>query len=413
MVKIVEIQMDKPKFRPESSCVVTHRRAYPLWLRLLSGFLLGDVMKKHTLEYVRSKIEEAGYELLSDEYVHAQSKLKVKCDKGHEYAPTFDSFCQGRRCYVCGGSKKLTIEYIKSEVKRLEPDYRCLSETYINSTIKLLFRCAEGHEYSTPWASFQQGSRCTICDNVRRANLRRFKIEDVKEETKKYAVGYKCLSNEYNSVYQKLHFVCDVGHSFNMSWHHFKNLKHRCSICGIINNANKRRLPLSFIKKETERIAFGYKCLSKNYIGNKQLLQFKCDKGHKFKMSWNNIQHGIRCPICARENSRIHDEEALQNIQWYRAIVTRYTNENFIKYYYQINPDKLSRSFVDYHVDHIFTVIDGFNNQILPQIIANPTNLQMLSAFDNGSKSGTSHMTKDELFEKYEEFKKGEEDGKY
>ena len=62
----------------------------------------------------------------------------------------------------------------------------------------------------------------------------------------------------------------------------------------------------------------------------------------------------------------------------------------------------------NYHLDHIYSVADGFSNGILPQIIANPTNLQLLSAFDNQSKQRRSDMTKEELFQKYEEFNKGE-----
>ena len=40
--------------------------------------------KKLTYEYVKSKFEEEGYELLSTKYVNNHSKLLCKCYRGHE-----------------------------------------------------------------------------------------------------------------------------------------------------------------------------------------------------------------------------------------------------------------------------------------------------------------------------------------
>ena len=88
----------------------------------------------------------------------------------------------------------------------------------------------------------------------------------------------------------------------------------------------------------------------------------------------------------------------------HRECVNSITNKNFRKYYYDINPNKLKRSFKSYHLDHIYSVVDGFNNKIPSNIIANPNNLQMLWCKDNMSKHGDSHITKDELYRGYNKF---------
>lgn len=60
-------------------------------------------------------------------------------------------------------TKKLTIDYIKTETSRLSEGYKCLAEEYINSQAKYNNRCNKGHIYKTCWNSFQQGGRCPKC----------------------------------------------------------------------------------------------------------------------------------------------------------------------------------------------------------------------------------------------------------
>lgn len=64
--------------------------------------------KNQTLTYekVKENIESEGYELLSKEYIdNRTNKLKIKCDKGHEYETIYSNFQQGQRCPYCNESK--------------------------------------------------------------------------------------------------------------------------------------------------------------------------------------------------------------------------------------------------------------------------------------------------------------------
>ena len=54
-----------------------------------------------------------------------------------------------------------------------------------------------------------------------------------------------------------------------------------------------------------------------------------------------------------------------------------------------------------YHLDHIYSVFDGFFNQIPYNVIAHWTNLRVIPAKDNFEKLSKSHVTKEELFRKY------------
>lgn len=66
--------------------------------------------------YVKDYIEKYGYELLSEDYVNCKTKLRIKCNEGHEFNMTFDNFKNGTRCPKCKSSKGevFIINYLKN-----------------------------------------------------------------------------------------------------------------------------------------------------------------------------------------------------------------------------------------------------------------------------------------------------------
>lgn len=60
-----------------------------------------------------------------------------------------------------------------------------------------------------------------------------------------------------------------------------------------------------------------------------------------------------------------------------------------------------------YHVDHRFSVLDAWKNNIPEHIVNHPANLQILEAKVNSSKGSTSELTLDELYDMIEKYNKG------
>jgi hypothetical protein len=102
-------------------------------------------VKPNTYEFVKKYIESFGYRLLSKEYKNAKSKLKVKCDKGHEYDVRWDNFKSGQRCPKCFGNVRLAYNFVKESIEK--EGYELLSEEYKNIHSKLKVKCNKGHEY--------------------------------------------------------------------------------------------------------------------------------------------------------------------------------------------------------------------------------------------------------------------------
>lgn len=57
----------------------------------------------------------------------------------------------------------------------------------------------------------------------------------------------------------------------------------------------------------------------------------------------------------------------------------------------------------NHHIDHIFAVMDGFNQNVPPEIVGHICNLRMLHHSENSRKSGKSDITKTELMKRYKQ----------
>jgi hypothetical protein len=85
--------------------------------------------------------------------------------------------------------------------------------------------------------------------------------------------------------------------------------------------------------------------------------------------------------------------------EYYNA-VKLITNKNWYEHFHDINPDKLQRS-RDLHLDHIYSISEGFKNNIPPEIVGHWTNLRLLPKVENSSKGAICHKTKEQLYEDY------------
>ena len=89
----------------------------------------------------------------------------------------------------------------------------------------------------------------------------------------------------------------------------------------------------------------------------------------------------------------------------YNFEVHRLTAMNYKKFFNTINPNDVIRGRGQYHLDHIFSIKDGFDNDISVGVLAHPMNLQMISEFDNLSKGSRSDLTINELYDKIDDYK--------
>lgn len=107
--------------------------------------------------------------------------------------------------------------------------------------------------------------------------------------------GYELLS-EYTGSNDKLLFRCPIHGEMDISYANFVQGR-RCRKCG----TDKIRTPYDNVVAEFKK--HGYTLLTKEYFGNKQLLEYICDKhpNEISKIRYNDVQQGHGCPYCKNE----------------------------------------------------------------------------------------------------------------
>jgi hypothetical protein len=97
-------------------------------------------------------------------------------------------------------------------------------------------------------------------------------------------------------------------------------------------------------------------------------------------------------------------KELLEQKEDYFVFVRALTEKNYDIFRKTINPKGLKRSWKANHLDHRYSISQGYRNQINPFWIAHPCNLQMLKARDNKKKNAKCDHTIEELNEKINDF---------
>jgi len=120
-----------------------------------------------------------------------------------------------------------------------------------------------------------------------------------------------------------------------------------------------------------------------------------------------SIKKSKKCRDARKENGINHTKywdkvrgftkEELYN-EWtlYKKIVYNMTEKVYRQHKDNINPDGLSR--MDYNLDHMFSILEGFKNNIPPYIISDRCNLEIIPRYDNLSKGCECSITKGRLF---------------
>jgi len=275
--------------------------------------------------------------------------------------------------------KRLSYDYIKKE------GYTLLTQEYKNNNQKLDYICPNGHKHSIQWNAWQQGCRCFHCVHNEIANKRRLDYSFIKSQFA--SEGYTLLTKKYKNAFQKLEFICPNGHKHSITWSNWQQGQ-RCSYCAGLAKKTIEEIKQAF---ESE----GYKLLTREYKNCYQKLDFICPNNHKHSIRWNDWKKGVRCSYSANEKRiKYYSKEDLERYDTYRKITDNLTKRIYRKYKSYINPNNYRRERYSYHLDHIYSVIDGFENNVPVDIISNPNNLRMILADENLNKNGNSYITK-------------------
>jgi hypothetical protein len=124
-----------------------------------------------TLEECQQFAESKNGKCLSTEYKNAKTKMKWRCSEGHEWDSTFGSIRNSRSwCAHCAGTVKLTLE--ECQQFAIDKDGECLSTEYVNNRTKMRWKCNKGHEWDAKFNGIKhRGTWCPQCSGYRSEEL--------------------------------------------------------------------------------------------------------------------------------------------------------------------------------------------------------------------------------------------------
>lgn len=86
----------------------------------------------------------------------------------------------------------------------------------------------------------------------------------------------------------------------------------------------------------------------------------------------------------------------------YLILARKQSNTSFQNNYYKINPNNYKRGQYSYHLDHKFSLYEGYKQNIPVEVISHWSNLQLLWWKDNLQKFTTCTITKEEIMTEYD-----------
>lgn len=137
--------------------------------------------------------------------------------------------------------------------------------------------------------------------------------------------------------------------------------------------------------------------------GKKSVFSIECQNKHKSIKKYLNLRNTRKyiCQKCFYESIELNlTDEEIKEIENYKKIIRALTAKTYKKYKDIINPKKLEIGRGKYHIDHKYSLYEGFRNKIEPKIISSKENLEVITEYENCSKQSKCSITLDELLQK-------------
>lgn len=249
--------------------------------------ILRGLKRRLTIEQMQELAQRHGGVCLSTTYQNSGTKLRWRCAHGHEWESTPDNIKGGHWCPTCAGVVHLSLDDMHAVAK--DRGGVCLSDKYVNSSTRLSWRCAEGHEWTATPSSIRSGSWCLQCSG--RAPLTLNEMQVLAEQR-----GGRCLSSTYVNALTPLRWRCSRGHEWDAAPNNVKNAGSWCPTCA----GNQLGTLESMVELAQER---GGACLSTEYVNSLKKLEWRCGDGHIWKAAPNKIVSGQWCPTCRRREA--------------------------------------------------------------------------------------------------------------
>lgn len=166
---------------------------------------------------------------------------------------------------------------------------RLLSEIFYGEDGWHQWQCAQGHEWRARAKAIRRGAWCHDC-----AGNKKNSLEDCHRLAREK--NGLCISMTYVNARASMMWECHKGHQWQASCQLIKRGAW-CPHC-----AGNAKGTLQVVRDWAQ--ARGGNCLSVAYVNSSSLLQWQCNKKHKWLASFGNVKGGTWCRRCSYDSRK-------------------------------------------------------------------------------------------------------------
>jgi hypothetical protein len=305
-------------------------------------------------------------------------------------------------------TKKLTQDIFLSRCKERHGNKFDYSKSvYINAQTKIEIACNTCFHTWTVTPGNHVGpkrSGCPQCKatNSKARNKSLFNTEwFIEKSNKRHKNRYDYSKTEYINNESKISILCKE-HGIFEQWPSDHINGRGCLECSGV----RKKTTEEFIE-EARKIfpQFDYSLVE--YSTAHIPVKLVCPIHGEFKQKPNAILNHIGCTKCGIlrmlstkvANGDIRAPEDMSAAEAYRKHVWRISNQQYKIHKDKINPENLQRS-LKYHLDHKYSIQQGWQNNVPAEIIGGWKNLQILEGKKNRQKGNKCEITLDQIQEK-------------
>ena len=281
--------------------------------------------KLTTEEFInKAKVIKPNYDYSNVDYINNRTKVKITCDKGHEFKITPNNFLKGHGCAKCSKNyRHSTKEFIK-KAKLIKPNYDFSKVVYVNSCSKVKVACNKGHQFKITPSHLLNGKGCSKCSGNYRYSTKEWVVK-----AKLIKPNYDYSKVIYVNAYSKVNLTCDKGHEFKANPNNL--LKgHGCPRCMSSKGEEKIRNYLKskniyFLEQKRFSDCKDINCLPFDFYIPSHNLLIEYDGEQHFKPIYFGSYNGK-----TKEDVNIIAQSNLEATKRRDMIKTEYCNKNGI-----------------------------------------------------------------------------------
>lgn len=278
---------------------------------------------------------------------------------------------------------------------------------FVNWNTHVIITCKKHGDFSQLPNSHLHGSGCKKCANELTGNrCRRTKENFIKEGNNIHNCFYTYNNFIYIGCFISGTITCPNHGDFSQTPDAHLNQKQGCPKCGLTKRGSTQRTTYDKFVIDSNVIHNNkYTYADFIYINNHTKGLITCKKHKNFSQAPSaHIKNKQGCPECAFvKRTGLNYKEyknTLSEREKYYRIVLSITKKQSIKFL--LNFEKRGSSGVNgaYHLDHKYSISEGFKNNIPPEVVGNIANLEFIPWRENSLKYKKCSIDIKELYSK-------------